>query len=241
MLSSSRRITLTFGAATHVGSVRHLNEDSFCARPDLGLWLVADGMGGAASGEVASALAVAEIEAGIARGQDLVPAIQGAHEAIVAAPAKGRGTPGMGTTVVALRVQQDSYEVAWVGDSRAYLFRADALTQLTRDHSLVQERVDRGEITRDEARSHPQRNIITQVLGSSGVAPPEPDRVGGRVRPGDLFLLCSDGLNGEIDDDLMNRMLSRGPDPRQSAQKLVDAALAAGGNDNITAVVVAAA
>lgn len=239
MSPGSDRVAVESGAATHVGAVRRHNEDSFCSTPDMGLWVVADGMGGAASGDVASALAVSGIEVGTARGQDLVQAITGAHEAIIAAPAKGRGTPGMGSTIVALRVQRNTYELAWVGDSRIYRLRSGELGQLTRDHSLVQDLVEQGEIAASEARSHPQRNIITRALGALSNSAPVVDRREGNLQAGDVFLLCTDGLNGELDDDRIRDILVDGRDPQDAAQRLVAAAVAAGGKDNVTAVVVA--
>lgn len=230
---------LVFSAESHVGAVRGHNEDAFSVRADLGLAIVADGMGGAAAGEVASELAVTAIEGRIAAGEGPVGATLAAHEAIVAAPAEGRGKAGMGSTVVVLRCDDGDYEIAWVGDSRAYLLREGELRQLTRDHSLVQELVDRGEITPAEARRHPQRNIITQVLGGMGIVSPRPERVSGVVEKGDVFLLCSDGLNGELDDDAIRSALNAAENPQQAAETLVHRALAAGGHDNITAVIVA--
>lgn len=227
------------GAETHVGAVRRHNEDAFAVREDLGLWIVADGMGGAAAGDVASAVAVAEIEARVGAGAGLVGAMRAAHEAILAAPGGGRGTAGMGSTAVALEIRSDAWEVAWVGDSRAYLWRDGALRRLTRDHSLVQELVDRGELTEPEARRHPQRNIITRVLGGLGIARPLPDQISGDLRTGDVFLLCTDGLNGELHDAEIKAVLDEAGGPGDAAQRLVAAALAAGGRDNITAVVVA--
>ncbi|MEN8175577.1 MAG: protein phosphatase 2C domain-containing protein [Pseudomonadota bacterium] len=230
---------VSVGAESHIGTARENNEDALSVRSELGLWVVADGMGGAAAGEVASALAVEEIVARVARGEGLVEAIQGAHRAILAAPARGRGSVGMGTTVVALRLHPNSYELAWVGDSRAYLFREGKLRQLSRDHSLVQSMVDRGEITPQEARFHPHRNIITRVLGALESTGVMSERVGGTTHRGDVLLLCTDGLNGEIDDETISAVLSAAEGPQKAAERLVEAALSAGGQDNITALVVA--
>jgi serine/threonine protein phosphatase PrpC len=238
-MNATQVSSVATGAVSHVGAVRRQNEDAFSARADLGLWIVADGMGGPAAGEVASTLVISEVEARIAAGEGLVDAIRAAHGAILAAPGEGRGTAGMGSTVVALRLRVDSYEVAWVGDSRAYLFREGRLHQLTRDHSLVQEMLDRSEITPAQARRHPQRNIITQALGGLGTATPVPDRVSGVAHKDDVFLLCSDGLNGELGEVQIKTLLSDAEGPEHTAQQLVEAALSAGGRDNITAVVVA--
>ena len=227
------------GAETHVGAVRRQNEDAFAVREDLGLWIVADGMGGAAAGDVASMLAVSTIQARFAAGGDLVSATRGAHDAILSAPAEGRGKAGMGATVVALTIGNGGYEIVWVGDSRAYLLRDGVLSELTHDHSLVQDMVDRGEITAEEARQHPQRNVITQALGGLGIAAPVPDRVNGDLRPGDVFLLCTDGLNGELGSQQIELLVKHAKGPHDAARKLVEAALKAGGRDNVTAVVIA--
>ena len=227
------------GGASDVGAVRRHNEDAWSASPGSDLWLVADGMGGAAAGDVASQLAIEEVDRLVATGTPLPDAVASAHDAIVAAPAAGRGAAGMGTTMVALRLAGDRYELAWVGDSRIYRLRGGELEQLTRDHSLVQDMVDDGEITAAEARSHPQRNIITRALGALSSAAPAVDRGGGSVHAGDVFLLCTDGLNGELEDDRIRHILAGSKDPQDAARRLVAAAVAAGGQDNVTAVVVA--
>jgi protein phosphatase len=238
MNSSEIALTST-GFDTHVGCVRSLNEDALVAEPEAGLWVVADGVGGEAAGDLASRTAVAEIQAAVAAGNALKRAVRNAHKAILEACEAGRGRAGMGTTVVALRLREDAYEVAWVGDSRAYLYRAGALRQLTRDHSLVQDLVDQGMITASEARHHPRRNIITRALGGRAKAALDVDGVSGQARAGDVFLLCSDGLNGELEDACIRATLQDTTSPSRAAAALVQAALTAGGRDNVTAVVVA--
>jgi protein phosphatase len=207
--------------------------------PGSDLWLVADGMGGAAAGDVASKLAIEEVNRLVAAGTALPDAIASAHEAILSAPAAGRGSAGMGTTLVALRLEGGRYELAWVGDSRIYRLRGGELAQLTRDHSLVQEMIESGEITAAEARAHPKRNIITRALGALSARAPKLDRREGDVQAGDLFLLCTDGLNGELADDRIQSILADSRDPQDAARLLVAAAVAAGGQDNVTAVVIA--
>ena len=144
----------------------------------------------------------------------------------------------MGTTIVALKLAAGAYDIAWVGDSRAYLMRGNMLRQLTKDHSLVQRLVDAGEITAAEARSHPQRNVITRVLGGLSNSRAMPESVSGQVEAGDVFLLCSDGLTGEVEDEQIRSILLNARGAQEAADQLVGAALAAGGRDNITAVVV---
>lgn len=231
--------SLDVGTRSDVGAVRGRNEDAYMARPDLGLWVVADGMGGAAAGEVASGLTTAEVEKRVAAGNDLVDAIQAAHEAILSAAAEGQGRAGMGSTVVCLRLYRDAYEIAWVGDSRAYLLRQGVLRPLTRDHSLIQYLIERGELTAAEARRHPYRSVITQAVGGVGTARPIPDHVTGKVQPGDRFLLCTDGLTDELDTDQLLTLLRDAADAQKASDALVEAAVAAGGNDNVTAMVVA--
>ena len=218
--------------------MRRHNEDAWRGSPGEDLWLVADGMGGAAAGDVASKLAIEEVSRCVAAGTSLSDAIVAANDVILAAPAKGQGSAGMGTTIVGLQLKRDRYELAWVGDSRIYRLRNGGLTQLTRDHSLVQDLVERGEITAAVARSHPQRNIITRVLGALSASRPVVDSCEGNLQAGDAFLLCTDGLNGELEDDRIRQVLVDAKDPKDAALSLVEAAVAAGGRDNVTAVVV---
>lgn len=226
------------GGASHRGAVRQRNEDAWYASTEINLWLVADGVGGAAAGDVASAIAVEIISHQVASGMALKAAIEAAHEAIVAAPSAGRGAAGMGSTIVALNISGTDFEIAWVGDSRAYLLAAGELELLSHDHSLVQNLVDSGEIESATARFHPRRNVVTRALGGLTRPAPTVDRTEGVLKKGHRFLLCSDGLNDELDDPAIREILVREMDPERTAKRLVAAAVAAGGNDNVTAVVV---
>lgn len=231
----------TIGYRSDVGRRRGNNEDSYLVRPDLGLYAVADGMGGAGAGEVASALAVETLAEAIEAGLDLVAAAERANRAIVAAARDGRGANGMGTTLVALLLRDKAYQLAWVGDSRAYLVD-HTLAQLSRDHSQVQELVDAGVIGVGEARLHPQRNIITRVLGGPDGDRAEVETTHGRLESDQELLLCSDGLHGELENDEIAELVT---DRRKTAQSRVDALISAalerGGRDNVTAVLVGTA
>nr|WP_199177465.1 PP2C family serine/threonine-protein phosphatase [Geothermobacter hydrogeniphilus] len=231
---------LTSGHATDVGRARDHNEDSYVARPELGLWAVADGMGGHAAGEVASAIAVEVVAAQVEAGRDIATAIQAAHEAILQAGQEGRGESGMGCTVVALLSRGLDYQVAWVGDSRAYLWDGGTLIQLTRDHSYVQQLIDSGILTEDEAREHPQRSVISQALGIGAVDGIRVDTVAGRWGRGQQILLCSDGLTGEVEDTEIAARLGEREDLRETVAGLIRAANDNGGSDNITVALVAA-
>lgn len=228
-----------FSAITHPGLVRPHNEDSYVADVDLGLWVVADGMGGHESGEVASAIASATIRERIARGASLRSAITAAHRCIQSIGTEGNGA-GMGTTVVALRLTGRDYELAWVGDSRAYLFDGTALVPLSRDHSLVQELVDAGAISEVEAHSHPQRHVITQSVGIREMADPMPDVTSGKLTAGNWVLLCSDGLTGELADDEIARLFAESRSLREATQNLLNQCLDRGARDNVTIVLVEA-
>jgi serine/threonine protein phosphatase PrpC len=225
-------------ATTHAGCVRQVNEDRWCARAEDGLWAVADGMGGHAHGDWAAHAVVQALEsAAVPAAVDL--AIQAAADAVHSAnrriwsESQRRGQQ-MGSTVVALTVQGDRFAVLWVGDSRAYLLRAGALTPLTRDHSQVQEMVDRGLLSQAEAAHHPRRNVLARAIGVG--ARLAVDVVTDVVEPGDLFLLCSDGLTGLVDDGELAALLTG------AGQLMVDAlvalALERGAPDNVTAVLV---
>lgn len=231
----------TLGAQSDVGRVRHQNEDSFAAREDLGLWVVADGMGGAAAGEVASAIAVDVIARETEGGAELDAAIAEANHAILDAAESGRGRAGMGCTVVAARFSGPDYTVAWVGDARAYLW-GEGLKRLSHDHSRVQELLDAGMISDEEARRHPQRSVITRVLGGPDGTAAAPEQVSGSLRPGQGLLLCSDGLTSEVGDEdiaqVLEGELSDPGDGQAAVDRLISLALDRGGSDNVTVVLV---
>lgn len=231
--------SLDVGYATHAGLKRSLNEDSYCIEPELNLWAVADGMGGHASGEVASGLVVQELPRQIREGKALANAILDTHRAIHRAAGLGQGGRDMGSTVVVARLRGLAYQIAWVGDSRAYLWNG-ALKQLTRDHSYVQLLWEAGLIEEADMASHPGRNVISQALGGSEHQEIKVDVVSGELSPGDSLLLCSDGLNSEVPDAEIARILSSVPDNATRCARLVEAALNAGGSDNVTVVLLTA-
>jgi serine/threonine protein phosphatase PrpC len=234
---------LQWAGATNVGQVRSNNEDRYLARDDAGLWVVADGMGGHRGGEIASQIACEEIAQHFDNQtiEGLVDAIESANTAVYRVGADDPDLAGMGTTVVVLAVvdqgEQDVLAVANVGDSRAY--RLDArgeLEQLTEDHSLVADMVREGSISAEEAASHPQRNILTRVLGVYEDVPVDVLTV--TPHRGDRFLLCSDGLFNEMPEDRIASVLRRLANPEEAVDELVRLALEAGGRDNVTVVLV---
>jgi protein phosphatase len=224
---------LVYAAQSIIGCVRAHNEDALLCAPDLGLWAVADGMGGHQRGEVASAVAVATLRDAVAAGQDLEAAVQAAHQAVVTA-ASGSG---MGTTLVAVRFAGAEFDLAWAGDSRAYQVGANGITRLSHDHSLVQVLVDAGELSPQQARRHPRRNVVTQCLGQVHQAL-EVGRVQGALAPGELLLLCSDGLTGELDDDLIQAQCATTETLEDLVAQLLAQACDAGGRDNISCIVI---
>jgi len=227
----------TFATATHTGLVRKANEDALFARAPV--FAVADGMGGAQAGEVASGLAVQAFEWFVPQTSSpeeeltrLITRVNGnMHELAVSDPAHS----GMGTTLTAAVVRGQSVTLAHVGDSRAYLLRDGALTQVTEDHSLVGEMLRSGQITTAEAEEHPQRSIITRALGVDPEV--EIDTMSLDWRPGDLFLLCSDGLYSMVPDETISAILARKDTLDSIAGALVETANAAGGRDNISVIV----
>ncbi|HXE44168.1 MAG TPA: Stp1/IreP family PP2C-type Ser/Thr phosphatase [Conexibacter sp.] len=218
------------------GRQRRANEDSFYVRAPL--FVVADGMGGAQAGEVASRLAAETFAAGLPDAgtpeQRLEERVRAANRRIHEVSQEDRALNGMGTTITAAYLDGDELSLAHVGDSRAYLLRDGELSRLTRDHTLVEELVRRGELTEQEAAEHPQRSIITRALG------PEPDididLHTHRVHAGDVLLLCSDGLTGMIGEDDVEEILTNAPTLADAGRQLVHAANEAGGRDNITVV-----
>src|SRR3546814_402674 len=226
------------GYQSDVGRVRRHNEDSFAVREVLGLWVVADGMGGSAAGGVASAIAVDVIAREVEGGAPLDSAFAEANRSILHAAAAGQGRAGMGSTVVAAQLSGSDYTVAWVGDARAYLWGED-LRRLSHDHSRVQELLDAGMIDAEEARLHPQRSVITRVLGGPDGTAAAAEQISGSLAPGQGILLCSDGLTSEVPDEEIAAVLSRNLASGQgqaAAEQLVSLALDHGGGDNVTVV-----
>ncbi len=228
-------------AATHVGTVRSHNEDNFVNRPDLGIWAVADGAGGHQAGEVAARIvaeALGEVPSGLAAAELLAEVrlrILHAHDSIRAEAARRGGGTIIATTVVALLAHRNYYACLWAGDSRAYLLRGGHLSQVTHDHSLVQELVDAGAISPEEALSHPRANVITRAVGAD-FSTLELDKVTDRLRRGDRFLLCSDGVSKIVPEGEIARLLAA--DEASPAERLIAAALDRRCDDNVTAVIV---
>lgn len=226
-----------------VGLVRTNNEDSILDNESLGLWLVADGMGGHAAGEVASKIASETIESSIKQGKRIEEAVGTAHKAILSAASVGDGKYGMGSTVVALHSKGSRFTVAWVGDSRAYLW-GDAesdtyqLHQLTTDHSYVQMLYQSGLIKEEELSTHPEKNIITQCLGSNELEEVQVDSLERPWRPNDWVLLCSDGLTDIVSDQVICDTLYSSKTIEDAVQALLKEALNAGGKDNVSIVIV---
>src|SRR5450755_3062260 len=221
---------------TDTGRQRRDNEDNALARPPV--FVVADGMGGAQAGEVASRIAVEvfqqELPDSGSPEERLASCVRAANRRIYDLSRAEHERAGMGTTLTAAYLDDAELAIAHVGDSRAYLFRDGSLTRLTQDHSLVEELVRRGKLTEEQAAEHPQRSIITRALG------PEPDvevdTFTYPVRAGDVLLLCSDGLTSMVSEELVATVLARSESLEAAAQGLIDEANGAGGRDNITVV-----
>ncbi len=230
-----------FCQATDVGLMRENNEDAVLSNSEAGLWLVADGMGGHAAGEVASQITSEVINQKVLSGEGLQRAILSAHEAIHAAVESGAGKYGMGSTVVALKSTGPKYQIAWVGDSRAYLYSdSTPLTALSTDHSYVQMLFQSGMITAAEMENHPERNIITQCLGSNDTEEIIVDVVSGQWRSGDVILLCSDGLSDIVSEQAICSILEQSDSLSVAVERLIESALNNGGKDNISVVLVGA-
>ncbi len=227
----------SFGSSTHTGKVRKHNEDSLGVFPEQGLYVVADGMGGRAGGDVASQIAVDTVGRVMDSSISLCDAIVEADRTISRAPLSGEGRSGMGTTVVALQLTADQFNIAWVGDSRVYRIN-QGIHQLSHDHSVVQELIDRGAIDKSESRTHPRRNVITRALGNIQGDPDKVDEVTGSLSEKEVFVLCTDGLHGLVPDAVIEKIVSSHTDPQQAADVLMQAALDAGGRDNISVIVV---
>ncbi len=232
---------LRFRAAvrTHPGLVRSVNEDSVLARDDLSLWVVADGMGGHANGQWASQTLIGQFaQIGLHgsaenRGAAMVAALQAGNAAIFAA-GKAAGQ-SMGTTAVLLHFDGPTVMCLWVGDSRAYRFRRGGLTQLSRDHSVVQELVDRGSLAADEAETHPMAHVLSRAIG--GEPECRPEGITDTALPGDHYLLCSDGLTKVVAEEAIGRLL-RLPSVNAAADRMIAETLEQGAPDNVTVVLI---
>ncbi len=237
-MESSNHNSIQFAQVTDVGCVRDLNEDSlFCGD---NLWLVADGMGGHACGEVASQIAVQVISSHFAKNGDLAEAIQQAHHQIVKAGKDGTGQSGMGTTIVGLNNNDKKATIAWVGDSRAYLWdqKNKTITQLTEDHSLIVRLINAGLISKEEAKKHPQRHMITQCLGSVEIENITVDSISFEWKAEQSILLCSDGLSDDVSELEFIEQLSKPNTLNEKLLSLVELAKSKGGKDNISVIMV---
>jgi protein phosphatase len=235
------------GARTDVGMVRSGNEDNFFAEADArrGVFVVADGMGGHAAGEVASEMAVQIIARTLLPLQSVktdgaptlvAQALKDANRAIYERMLAEVDKQGMGTTASVLVMSDEGYLIGQIGDSRIYLLRDGALTQITKDHSYVQEQVDAGLLTPEQARYHPYSNVITRCVGASDEV--EADIYQGETKPGDVFLVASDGLTGMVDDRRLQQLLLARSGPGRIVDALIAEANNRGGLDNITSIVV---
>ncbi|CAM5774292.1 serine/threonine phosphatase [Labrys miyagiensis] len=233
-------LTFETAALTHPGRVRHHNEDSIFADDERGIWLVADGMGGHRDGNVASAM-IAKAAQDMRRTGSLMELTEAFRDGIDAVNADllarsgGQAHRIVGSTVAALLIQDANYCCLWAGDSRCYLVRDGRMEQLSHDHTEVQELLDRGVLTPEEAASWPRRNVITRAVGA--IDDFRLEHAAGVVRSGDRFVLCSDGLTGHVnDDEILAR--SSGLSASRASHELLELALARGGKDNISVVVV---
>ena len=237
---------------SETGLVRASNQDAFAVMDTTGMWAVADGMGGHVGGAVAAQTAISTVQAQAAFSQEqlrsgsaspidvLTTLISRAHDAILAQARSQPKLKGMGTTLVLLTVVPDQTSMAYVahiGDSRAYRFRAGTLTPLTRDHSLIEKYLERGILTPETAKTHPERHVLTRALGVSSTV--TPTIAGCAMQEDDLVILCSDGLTKMLEDQDIHRVLDNDdPSPASACDRLIAAALDRGGEDNVTVVVV---
>jgi PPM family protein phosphatase len=240
---------------SHVGRQRQHNEDSFLVADQANLFVVADGMGGHAAGEIASRIAVDSISEFILHTKEddgtwphaydekfrrstnrLMAAVRLSNTRVLEAMRKDARLRGMGTTVVACMAEEGVVSVAHVGDSRAYMIREGQLTRLTNDHSWVFEQVQAGMLTEAEAEKHPLRNVITRALG--GALQVSPDAAEVESKAGDVYLLCSDGLTGMVSEEDILKLVTASDDLDNACQKLIDTANERGGLDNVTAILV---
>ncbi|HVC56761.1 MAG TPA: protein phosphatase 2C domain-containing protein [Stellaceae bacterium] len=227
---------------THVGLVRRRNEDAFLDRPEIGLWVVADGMGGHQDGDYASARVVGRLAdfkpfADLEEYTDEVRRALAHVDVHLRARAKAIG-PGtvIASTAACLLVYGEEFAAVWAGDSRIYQWRGGELRQLSTDHSRVQELIDAGQLAPEEAAGHPEAHVVTRAIGAGLLHFGQ--RVG-VVRPGERFLLCTDGLTNAVAEADIVRTLGEAVEPSAAAARLVDLALAGGGGDNVTVIVVA--
>ena len=240
MPHTAKSFRWTSGGATDQGRHRTINQDAFLDRPDLGIWAVADGMGGHRDGERASQMLV-EALAALPRSVLLGAAADGVRAALtevnrrLVEESQLQGSDVVGSTIVTLVARGDHCGLLWVGDSRAYRMRDGAISRLTRDHTQVQLLVDQGVLTPEQAEHHPYANVLARAIGAEPEV--EIDTHIEPLQPGDIYLLCSDGLDKELSDEAIGALLT-GTDSARMARTLVQRACEAGGRDNVTTVVV---
>lgn len=229
-------------AQTHRGTVRKINEDAFLELPSLGIWVVADGMGGHAAGDVASQLVIDTIQEAAESVPTeqmscdlLIHALQQANDKLQVMSAREFSGKVVGSTVVILWIRDDRYHLLWVGDSRGYLLRDEHFVQITKDHSQVNDMVDEGLLRAEEAERHPLANVITRAVGVDSKL--EVDIKSGRLNNGDVFLLCSDGLNKEVSDFEIEHTLLSG-NIIDAGMALMHASLVRNARDNVTCILV---
>lgn len=221
-------------AKTHTGAVREHNEDAFYCDQEQGFVVVADGMGGYAAGEVASDIVVKTLAELKPKAEALVAALVECHQRIVSHAQANPESKGMGAAVVAARFNPSQVALCWAGDARAYLFHPQrGLAAVSRDHSYVQLLLAQGQLTEEQARTHPDRNLVTQCLG---INPPQPELTMASWTHGDTLLLCSDGLTDELDDAAISQILLQASSIEDAVDQLIEAALKSGGRDNITVI-----
>ena len=232
-------VTYDTGAATHVGKVRQRNEDSYLARPEAGIWAVADGMGGHESGDLASQTVIASLQS-IAAPHSAADLLSSCEDGVATANgrlreiSRARGGVVIGATLAVLLAFDGYYACVWSGDSRIYVVRDGEIEQLSRDHTEVQELLVNGVITEEEAKTWAGSNVITRAIGVFDE--PELEITSGPLHPGDIFIICSDGLNRHVEDYEI-RDLASTKTPQQACDDLIALTLERGGSDNVTIVV----
>lgn len=237
-MSKHNQTKLNFAMMSHQGVERHTNDDKVFASAELGLWILSDGVGGLAQGEQASQFVVDEISKSISLGQNLRTAVHSAHSVIKAY--NKHETEDRGATVVTLLNQGENYQIAWVGDSRAYLWNSQEVTfkQLTQDHTLVQKLINAGLLDASEAKGHPQRHVITQCLGIEDQHQLDIGLLEDEWQFGDAILIVSDGLYEEVSEQEIISCLSGGGNHQAKIEQLVEKACANGGKDNLSLILV---
>lgn len=236
----SDRLPPRSSAQSHPGHKRKQNQDCLHMDDQHGLWLVADGMGGHQGGEIASAIACEVIPEQIGQGESLQEALRAAHQKIVARGTAQPQLKGLGTTVVVVREQGHEYEIGWSGDSRIYRWRQGKLEQCSEDHSIVQRMLRSGLLSEQQARHHPHQHVISSCLGSTSAEGLEIGYLRGHWEKGDWLLLCSDGLTDELEDRQIAALLLHHSDVSTASAGLLQAALNAGGRDNVSVALIQA-